>query len=184
MTQTRMLWHQDRDKWKDKPFTVVLADRPRQSTGYLKKNGSHLKAVSAQSNEDNLMINFASRTTESVLNSDVSQSKCNAGFWHKDGVDENYKWSLNVKPIPNSLGFGELSCYEGLSITSQCRVPRTFSELDWQRRPIALACCPVDDLFPLSKAAVAPASPLNGCWPWLLQFFELTVSLSQLVFAN
>lgn len=46
------------------------------------------------------------------------------------GVDENYKWSLNVKLIPNSLGFGELSCYEGLSITSQCRVPRTFSELD------------------------------------------------------
>lgn len=57
------------------------------------------------------MINFARRTTESILNSDVSQSNGNAGFWHKDGIDENYKWSLNVKLIPNSLGFRELSCY-------------------------------------------------------------------------
>lgn len=56
------------------------------------------------------MINFASRTTESILNSDVSQSNGNAGFWQKDGVDENCKWFLNVKLIPNSLGFGELSC--------------------------------------------------------------------------
>lgn len=36
-TQTCMLWHQDIDKWKDKPFSVVWADRPRKSTGYLKK---------------------------------------------------------------------------------------------------------------------------------------------------
>lgn len=38
------------------------------------------------------MINFASRTTKTILNSDVSQSNGNAGFWYKDGSDENGPW--------------------------------------------------------------------------------------------
>lgn len=49
--------------------------------------------------------------------------------------------------------------HSGLSFTSQVRVPRTFSELDWQGNPIALVHCPVDDLVPLARAALAPALP-------------------------